>query len=132
MTGVDGHMTGSGTHVTGTGHAGPCDGQINASALVETANGHSESVSAPDEPGSGPKTATRIAKTAHGQKGSEMSRCESASVHETTNGPWNRSANRETCHTTSQTTNGHNDVLHGTLDLERERTGKSESGRGPR
>ena len=46
-------MTGSGTRVTASGHAGPRDGQSNASAIGATANGHSESASALVGPGSG-------------------------------------------------------------------------------
>ena len=82
--------------MTETGHAGPRDSQTNASALVKTANGHSESARAPDRTGSGPKTVTGTAKTGYGQKGSVTSHCGSAFVHETANGPWNESTTRET------------------------------------
>ena len=80
-------MTGSGTRVTTTGHAGPRDGQTNARAIVATA-------SEPDGTSSGPKITTRTAETAHRQKGSGTSHGESAFVHETANGPWNESATR--------------------------------------
>ena len=50
---ANGHATGSKTRVTANGHAGPRDGQTNASAIVETANGHSESASELDETVSG-------------------------------------------------------------------------------
>ena len=62
----NGHATGSGTRVTATGHAGPRDGQTNASAIVETANGHSGSASELDGTGHSLKTATGTAETAHG------------------------------------------------------------------
>ena len=123
----DGHATGSGTRVITTGHAGPRNGQTNASAIVVTANGHSKSVSAPDGPGSGQKT-----ETAHGQNRSVTSHGESTVVHETANGPWSKSATCETGHVTPETVNGHSDALHENLDLAREMNVKSVSGSGPR
>ena len=48
----DSHVTGSGTLVTVSGHAGPHDGQANASAIGAAANGRSESSSALVGPGS--------------------------------------------------------------------------------
>ena len=113
MTG-NGHATGNGIRVTATGHAGPRDGQMNASA--------------PDCPGSSQKTATGTTETAHGQKGSVTSHGESAFVHETANGPWNESATREPGHATPETVNGHSDAHHENLDLLREKT---VSGSGP-
>ena len=86
--------------MTATGHAGPRDGQTNVNTIVVTANRHSESASAPDGPGSGQKTATRTAETAHGKKGSVTSHGESTSVHETVNDPWSESATREIGHKT--------------------------------
>ena len=71
-----GHATGSGTRVTATSHAGPRDGQTNKSAIVVSVNGHSESMSASNGPGSGQKTTTGTAETVHGQKGSVTSHCE--------------------------------------------------------
>ena len=81
----DGHMTGSGTRVTANGHAGPRNGQTNASTIVETANGHSKSASKLVETGSVPKTATGTA-----EKGSVKNPGESARVHETVNGSWSK------------------------------------------
>ena len=61
--------------MTASSRAGPRDGQKIASALVETASGHSESASALVDPGSG--------ETAHGQKEIVTSHSGSASFHET-------------------------------------------------
>ena len=117
--------------MSANGHAGPCDGQKSASALVEIVNGHSESASELEETGSGPKTATGTAKTARGQKGSVKSPGESARVHETMNGSWSESATSETGYVTHQTTNEHNHALHESPHHAREKTVKSESGGGP-
>ena len=64
------------------GHAGSRDDQMNARAIVATANGHSESASSLSGPGSGQKTATGSVETAHGQRGNVTSHCESSFVHE--------------------------------------------------
>ena len=111
--------------MTASGHTGPHDGQSIASAIVETASGHSESVSAPNDPGSGPKTATGSDETAHGQKAIMKSHGENAGVHATANGLWSESANPET-------ESGHYDALHGKLDPEGEISVKSASGSGHR
>ena len=112
----DGHATSSGTRVTASSHAGPHDGQTNASAIVEIMNGHSESMSALDGPGNCQKTVARIGEIAHGQKGSRTSQGKSAVIHETA---------------TRETVNGHSNALHENLDLAREINGKSVSGSGP-
>ena len=91
-------------------HVGPRDGQKIASALGEIANGHSESESAVNNPGSGPKTVTGGDETAHGQKESGTSHGESAAVHETANGPWNGSATRATSHGHLETESRHCDA----------------------
>ena len=111
-------MTCSGTRVTVSGHARPRDGQTIASAIVATANDHSERAS----------TATRIVETARWQKESVTSHGESAFVHATANGPWRESATCETGHVTPETVNGHSDALHENLDLMREINLKSGSG----
>ena len=113
-----------------TSHAGPHDGQVNASTIVVTAIGHFESASALDGPSSGQKTA-KTAKTAHGQKGSVTSHGESTFVHETANDLWSESATRETGHATPETVNRHSDALHENLNLVREMNVKSVSGSGP-
>ena len=117
--------------MTVTGHAGPHDCQTNASAIVVTANSHSESTSAPDGPGSSQKTAIGTAETAQGQKGSVTSHGESAFIHKIANDPWSESATRETGHATPDTVKGHSDALHENLDLAREINVKSVSRSGP-
>ena len=111
-------------------HAGPRDGQSIASTIVETASGHSESASALDNPGSGPKTATGSDETEHRQKAIVMSHGECADVHATVNGPWSESANPETRHQRPETESGHCDALHGKLDPKGKRSVKSASGSG--
>ena len=128
----NGYATSSGTRVTVGGHAGPRNSQTNVSAIIVTANGHSESASAPDGPGSGQKTVTGTAETAHRQKGSVTSHGESAFIHETANGPCIDSATRVPGHTTPETANGHRYALHENLDVPREMNVKSVSGNGPR
>ena len=62
----------------------------------KSTNGHSVSASKPIGPGSGLKTATGTAETAHGQRRSVTSPGESALIHETANRLWSERATRET------------------------------------
>ena len=126
-------VTGSGTRVTASDHARPCDGQSNASAIVAAANCRSKRSSVPIGPGSSQKISTGIDETAHGQKGSvTRSHSESAFVHATANGPWSESMTPKTGHATTETESGHSDAPHENLDPSREIDGKSVSGSGPR
>ena len=135
MTGfvtTNGHGTDTRNRVIANDHSGTGSGPKSMSALVETSNGHSESVSEPNSPRSGPKTATGTAETARRQRGSVKSSGESALVHETANGLLSESASCETGHATHQTTSGHNVALPETSCHVTGRPGKSESGSGPR
>ena len=114
--------------MTANGRGGPREGQKSASAIVETANGHSERASEPDKTGSSLKIATGTAETVCGQKGSVKSPGESTLFHETANGWWSESATHETGHATHQTASGHNNALHDPPHHAREKTVNGGSG----